>query len=271
MLVDSEPRLVAGIGQSAAGGAAGRYCGLSQAEVVALTGVSRALLFEEVSSTMDVAHVAAAKGAPSGTLVLAERQISGRGRGGREWISEPRAGIWLTLIERPWEGVPVELMSLRAGLALAPALDWFARAPVALKWPNDLYVQGRKLGGILLEARWRDARPEWVALGVGVNLAPPGGMGEATGLRDGVTAPEVLAAIVPALQRAATRRGPLSAAELQAFSHRDFAAGKKCSEPAAGIVRGISEQGELLVEIEGELSAHRSGSLVLEAGDDRRV
>ncbi|MEX0909215.1 MAG: biotin--[acetyl-CoA-carboxylase] ligase [Gemmatimonadaceae bacterium] len=239
---------------------------MSQAEITALTGASRAVLFGEVSSTMDVAHEAARNGAPSGTLVLAERQLSGRGRGGRQWISAPRAGIWLTLVERPWEGVPVELLSIRAGLALAPVLDRFARAPVELKWPNDLFVQGRKLGGILLEARWRDARPEWVALGVGINLTPPGEIGDAAGLRAGVTAPEVLAVIVPALRRAAARRGPLSAAELDAFAHRDFAAGKRCSEPAAGIVRGINDQGELLVEADGTLSAHRSGSLVLEAG-----
>jgi len=266
MLVDSERQLAASSQQLAAGGAAGRYWGLSQAEIVALTGASRALLFEEVSSTMDVAHQAAAKGAPSGTVVLAERQLSGRGRGGREWVSGPRAGIWLTLVERPWEGVPVELMSLRAGLALAPALDRFATAPVALKWPNDLLVQGRKLGGILLEARWRDAKVEWVALGVGINLMPPSELDDSAGLREGVTAPEVLAAIVPALQRAATRRGPLSAAELHAFAQRDFAAGKSCSEPTAGIVRGINERGELLVESRGEVTAHRSGSLVLEAG-----
>lgn len=239
---------------------------MSQADITDLTGASRALLFEEVGSTMDVAHAAAKQGAPSGTLVLAERQLSGRGRGGREWISGPRAGIWLTLIERPWEGVPVGLLSIRAGLALAPALDRFAPAPVALKWPNDLFVDGRKLGGILLEARWRDARPEWVALGVGINLTPPGRLGDAAGLRAGVTAPEVLAAIVPALQRAATRHGPLTAAELNAFARRDFAAGKKCSEPEAGMVRGINDQGELLVEADGELSAHRSGSLVLEGG-----
>jgi BirA family biotin operon repressor/biotin-[acetyl-CoA-carboxylase] ligase len=266
MLADSEKQLPAGSEQLAAGASAGRYFGLSQAEVIALTGAPRAVLFGDVSSTMDIAHQAAAKGAPSGTLVLAERQLSGRGRGGREWISEPRAGIWLSLVERPWEGVPVELMSIRAGLALAPALDRFARAPVALKWPNDLFVQDRKLGGILLEARWRDARAEWVALGVGINLTPPGEIGDAAGLREGVTAPEVLAAIVPALRRAAMRRGPLSAAELDAFARRDYSAGKRCSEPAAGIVRGINQQGELMVEADGELSSHRSGSLVLEAG-----
>lgn len=265
MLADSEVRLTPGGGTQSAGASAGRYCGMSQAEVTELTGVPRALLFEEVSSTMDVAHVAAGKGAPAGTLVLAERQLSGRGRAGKEWVS-PRSGIWLTLIERPWEGVPVELMSIRAGLALAPVLDRFARAPVTLKWPNDLFVQGRKLGGILLEARWRDARPEWVALGVGINLAPPADVDSAAGLREGVTAPEVLAAIVPAIQRAATRRGPLSAVELEAFAQRDFAAGKKCSQPAAGIVRGINAQGELLVESGEGVAAHRSGSLILETG-----
>lgn len=266
MLVHSEKQLAGSSELLAASASAGRYCGLSPAEIATLTGAPRALLFDEVSSTMDVAHAAATKGAPSGTLVLAERQLGGRGRGGKEWVSRPRAGIWLTLVERPAEGVPVELLSIRAGLALAPALDRFAPAPVELKWPNDLFAQGRKLGGILLEARWRDARAEWVALGVGVNLKPPGEIGDAAGLREGATAPEVLAAIVPALRRAAALRGPLSAAELDAFARRDFAAGKSCSEPAAGIVRGINDRGELLVEADGEISAHRSGSLVLEAG-----
>ena len=266
MLVDSERQLAASSEQLTAGGATGRYCGLSQSEIARLTGVPRALLFGDVSSTMDVAHEAADAGAPAGTLVLAEHQRSGRGRGGRVWRSEPESGVWLTLIERPWEGVPVELMSVRAGLALAPVLDRFASAPVGLKWPNDLHVHGRKLGGILIEARWRDARPEWVALGVGVNLAPPADLNEACGLREGVTALEVLGAIVPALRRAATRRGPLSAAELEAFAQRDVAAGKRCSQPAPGTVRGINEKGELLVETAEGLSPHRSGSLVMEAG-----
>ncbi|MGI8617697.1 MAG: biotin--[acetyl-CoA-carboxylase] ligase [Gemmatimonadaceae bacterium] len=247
-----------------AAGDAGRYCGLSQSEVAALAGVPRALLFGQVSSTMDVAHHAAAQGAPAGTLVLAEQQLSGRGRGGRVWRSGPDAGIWLTLIERPWEGVPVELMSVRAGLALSAALDRFAAGPVGLKWPNDLHVHGRKLGGILVEARWRDGKAEWVALGVGINLAPPADLVEATGLRAGVTAAEVLAVIVPALQRAVRLRGPLTAAELEGFARRDVATGKRCSEPAPGTVRGINERGELLVESTDGLTSHRSGSLVLE-------
>ena len=265
MRADSEERPAAGSEQLTTGGAAGHYWGRSQAEIVALTGAPSALLFDEVSSTMDVAHQAAASGAPAGTLVLAERQLTGRGRGGRAWRSDPHAGIWLTLIERPWEGVPVELLSVRAGLALAPALDRFAAASVGLKWPNDLYVNGRKLAGILIEARWRDGKAEWVALGVGINLAPPADLVDAIGLRAGVTAPDVLAVIVPALRRAATRRGPLSAAELESFGRRDVAAGRRCSEPARGTVRGINDSGELLVESAAGLTPHRSGSLVLEA------
>lgn len=264
MRVDSEKQLAASSEQLAASASTGRYCGLSQAEIVEATGAPRALLFGDVSSTMDVAHEAAANGAPSGTIVLAERQLQGRGRGGNAWRSEPASGVWLTLIERPREAVPVELMSIRAGLALAAALDRFATAPIGLKWPNDLYVHGRKLGGILLEARWRDARAEWVALGVGINVTPPADMPEAAGLRDGVTPVEVLAAIVPALHRAATRQGQLSAEELDAFAQRDVTLGKRCREPAQGIARGINENGELLLESAGILSAHRSGSLVLE-------
>ncbi|HUR91972.1 MAG TPA: biotin--[acetyl-CoA-carboxylase] ligase [Gemmatimonadaceae bacterium] len=263
MRADSEATSLPG-DQLFEGGATGRYCGLSQAEIGELTGAPHALLFGDVSSTMDVAHEAAANGAPSGTIVLAEHQRKGRGRGGNEWRSEPASGVWLTLVERPWEGAPVELMSIRAGLALAPALDRFATAPIGLKWPNDLYVHGRKLGGILLEARWRDGRAEWVALGVGINVTPPADMSEAAGLRQGVTALEILAAIVPALRRALTRRGPLSASELDAFGRRDITLGKRCREPAAGIARGINESGELLVESSGAVSAHRSGSLVLE-------
>src|SRR5688572_16603608 len=140
MLADFEMAAPAAGDQCSAGGDTGRYCGLSQADVAQLTGAPRALLFGDVSSTMDVAHEAAANGDPAGTIVLAERQREGRGRGGNVWKSEPASGVWLTLIERPWEGVLVELMSIRAGLALAPALDRFASSPVGLKWPNDMYV-----------------------------------------------------------------------------------------------------------------------------------
>ena len=73
----------------------------------------RAELFEAVGSTMDVAHGLASDGAPAGTLVLANTQLAGRGRGGRRWAAEPGAGVWLTLIERPNDVGAVEVLSLR--------------------------------------------------------------------------------------------------------------------------------------------------------------
>jgi BirA family biotin operon repressor/biotin-[acetyl-CoA-carboxylase] ligase len=160
---------------------------------------------------------------------------------------------------------------LRVGLALAPALDPFAEARVALKWPNDLYVGDRKLAGVLIEARWREQAPEWVAIGVGINLRPPASEPRAIGLAAGTSRDAVLRAAVPAIRRAAAARGPLTADELAAFAGRDLAAGRRCVEPMPGTVQGIDTSGALLVAVATDLSsgasavtAVRAGSLILE-------
>src|SRR5262245_11512084 len=110
----------------------------------------RLIEYDEVGSTLDVAHEMAADGAEAGTLIVAKAQTAGRGRMGRTWRSEPGAGIWLTLIERPADASALEVLSLRVGLAMAPVLDAFTDAPIQLKWPNDLYLRDRKLAGILI-------------------------------------------------------------------------------------------------------------------------
>src|SRR5262249_48139630 len=122
-----------------------RYDGKTASELASLLGLPRVELLSRVSSTQDVAHELAAADAPAGTLVLADEQTSGRGRQGRAWTSEPGAGIWLTLIERPTDPASADVLSLRVGLALARALDRFTAEPVRLKWPNDVYTAGRKL------------------------------------------------------------------------------------------------------------------------------
>jgi BirA family biotin operon repressor/biotin-[acetyl-CoA-carboxylase] ligase len=229
---------------------------------------------EEVGSTLDVAHQLAAAGAVAGTLIVADAQTAGRGRMGRSWRSERGAGIWLTVIERPRDPSGLEVLSLRVGLALAPQLDQFAAERVDLKWPNDLYVGGRKLGGILIEARWREQSLEWLATGVGINLRPPATEPNAVGLRDGVSRDDVLERIVPAIRGAVAHGGPLDRNELSSFAERDIAAGRRCVEPVAGIVRGISPSGALVVEVAlsggnadgSTLTEVRSGSLVLDEG-----
>ena len=221
------------------------------------------LLYEEIGSTLDAAHQRAADGAPAGTLVLADAQTAGRGRMGRSWTSQRGSGVWLTLIERPRDVAALEVLSIRVGLAIAPALDAFANDTVRLKWPNDVYVGARKLAGILVEARWRDAKPEWVSIGVGINVRRPENEAKACGLNEGVSRLEVLQAILPALRSAALRQGCLTLDELEAFAGRDLARGRECVEPIVGVVQGIDSTGGLLVDVGSQQVAVRTGSLVL--------
>jgi BirA family biotin operon repressor/biotin-[acetyl-CoA-carboxylase] ligase len=224
----------------------------------------RVELLESTTSTLDVAHRFAARGAPAGTLVIANEQTAGRGRGGKSWQSSPGAGLWLTLIERPSDTSGLGVLSLRVGLAAAEALDRFAPEPIRLKWPNDLYVDQGKLGGILVEARWREQAVEWVAIGLGVNVQAPKDVDTAAGLEPGTDRLDVLGELVPAVLAAARATGPLQADEMEKFDARDLARGRRCVEPAIGRVAGITPTGELLVALADSVATFRSGSLVLE-------
>lgn len=220
----------------------------------------RVELFESVSSTLDVANAIAAS-APAGTLIVADEQTAGRGRHGRSWASGRGAGLWLTLIERPEDPVALEVMSLRCGLYAAEALDSLTGAPIGVKWPNDLYVRGRKLAGVLIETRWRGTSPEWVAIGFGLNVAAPR-IDTATGLAEGATRRDAMVRLVPALRRAAIATGLLTADELTRWSARDVARGRVVESPSAGTVAGITARGELLVRDADDIEiAHRSGTL----------
>jgi BirA family transcriptional regulator, biotin operon repressor / biotin---[acetyl-CoA-carboxylase] ligase len=238
--------------------------GYTSLELAAELGLPRVELLAETPSTQDVAHRLAADGARSGTLVVADQQTRGRGRSGARWHSAPGAGLWLTLIERPKDSSGVEVLSIRVGIRAARSLDRFAEEPIRLKWPNDLYVAGGKLAGILVEARWREKRLEWVAIGIGLNIAPPADLAGAAGLDPGTRRSEVLAEMIPGMRLAASVTGELSPRELVEFDTRDMARGHRCVEPARGTVRGITASGELLVALADTVARFRSGSLVLE-------
>jgi BirA family transcriptional regulator, biotin operon repressor / biotin---[acetyl-CoA-carboxylase] ligase len=216
---------------------------------------------ESVDSTMDLAHELAGAGAAAGTLVVAEEQLGGRGRGGKRWTSPRRAGVYATVIERPATTDALDVLSLRVGLGLAATLERWTAAPIQLKWPNDLFVGGGKLAGILIEVRWRGQRADWVAVGVGVNLVAPSESVETTALQDADPI-AVLEAIVPAVRAAAGTRGALSAAELAAFAARDLTVGRGVRAPAEGTARGITADGAILIESASGVSAWRAGSLV---------
>jgi BirA family biotin operon repressor/biotin-[acetyl-CoA-carboxylase] ligase len=223
----------------------------------------RVVVLDEVTSTMDIANDLAAAGAAAGTLVLADAQAAGRGRAGRRWESRPGDGIWLTLVERVNDPSALDVLSLRIGIWAARALDRFSVSPVGLKWPNDLYLPAGKLGGILVESRWRGPVPEWTAIGVGINVRDvqyPGG----AALGNDVSRIEVLGELVPALRAASAARGHLDAKELSEFAERDVARGRACREPVAGIVSGILANGALVIETPHGVEHVRESSLVLE-------
>jgi BirA family biotin operon repressor/biotin-[acetyl-CoA-carboxylase] ligase len=216
---------------------AAAYDGVPAAVLADRLRVPAVLLFDRIGSTLDVAHRIGPEAA-SGTLVLADEQTAGRGRHGRRWASAPGAGIWLTLVERPTDARALDVLSLRCGLYAAEALDDLAAGQVGVKWPNDLYVGARKLAGILIETRWRGTAPDWVAVGMGLNVLAPD-LDTGIGLREGVTRLSVLERVVPALRRAASASRHLGRDELTRWAARDVAAQRAISAPALGRAAGI--------------------------------
>lgn len=147
---------------------------LSIAEIRARLGVgltSRQLfLFQEVESTNATLGRLARSGVPEGTVVLAEAQTGGCGRLGQPWFSPPGVNLYASVLLRErltLDEVPV--FSFVAGLALADAVEAAGASPT-IKWPNDVLIDGRKMGGARIECSARGREVEHVIIGVGANL-----------------------------------------------------------------------------------------------------
>jgi len=157
-----------------------------------------------VDSTQDELRRWAEEGAPEGAVVVAERQLHGRGRRGRTWDSEPGLSLTFSVLLRPT--IPVArlpLISLAAGVALAGSI-YHGKG---LKWPNDLLTEGgAKLAGILVEAQTSGEDTTYVLVGIGVNVDPPAPAGGAALNASAVRNPQhrasVLAKILRALESA---------------------------------------------------------------------
>jgi len=151
---------------------------------------------ERTTSTNEIAARLAELGAQEGTTVVADMQTAGRGRLGRAWFSPPGAGLYVSIVLKPWTGAnkgsdPIfayvansathqkmgsdplfavtSLLTVASGVALAEGVRASTGLPTELKWPNDLMVLRRKLAGILAEAAHGHA-PSYVVLGFGINL-----------------------------------------------------------------------------------------------------
>lgn len=205
-------------------------------------------------STNERAKGLAAGGAPHGTLVTADEQSAGRGRQGRVWTAPPRSAVLMSLVVRD----PGEILPLVAAVAICDALP----VECAIKWPNDVWIDHRKLAGILVEGRPQQG---WAVVGVGLNVAttefPEGLRESATSLRlVGVdTDPDaVLDAVLVSLDR--WLHAP-QATVLEAWSERDALLTERVRwATGEGTAAGIDDSGALLVDTE-------EGRITLEAGE----
>ena len=141
--------------------------------------------YEQVGSTNDIARERARAGHPQGLLVLAEEQVTGRGRLGRGWAAPPGSSLLMSLLLRPSWLPPADsfVLTMLASVALCEAVEQVAQLQAALKWPNDLMLPARpaaaelrKAAGILSEIELDGERIAWVTIGMGINVnwAPSG-------------------------------------------------------------------------------------------------
>ena len=224
------------------------------------------LALAECDSTNLQLQTLARNGAPTGTLLLAERQTAGRGRRGRNWYQGPHS-LAFSLLWRLPDDRPPSGLSLAVGLAIAEALPVSAQ----LKWPNDLMLDGRKIAGILIES----AGTQRYVIGIGINLGStdelPQEISAIAGGIPGTDRAQVLADVLNRLvvvldEFAAHGFAPLQSRWQLRHAYQDLAVNlffSEGGEPVQGVCRGVDANGELLLETATCIQTIASGEVSL--------
>lgn len=132
----------------------------------------RVQVFRETASTNDIVDDAGRGGAEAGLAVFAESQTRGRGRFSRRWESRPGCGLWFSALLRPgWRASEAGRLTIVAAVAVAEAIASTAGIQTAIKWPNDVWVAGKKVAGILTELRCAANRICYAVVGIGINVS----------------------------------------------------------------------------------------------------
>lgn len=237
-------------------------------------GIPTLEVHRELPSTNDRVRELASLGAAAFTTVIAEAQTAGRGRDGRRWVSPPGVGLWLSTLVAPTPATASPVTPLLLGLAVVRAVrDVAPDVPLAVKWPNDVWVESRKLCGILCET----GGGRGLVAGIGVNLAPPPADFPADVRRGAVALAEVserpvsrsaLAGRILHHARSLTDAGShrLEGGLARELAGIDLLAGRSLatSTGVRGIGRGMAADGALLVERpDGTLHRVLAGSVRL--------
>lgn len=251
----------------------------------ALGGLARRFdvdILVECDSTNSRLLALAEAGAAAGSVLATERQTAGRGRRGREWLSASGDSLTFSLLWRFQPKLPLSGLSLAAGLALARMLESLGIQGIALKWPNDVLLNGRKLAGVLIETA-SGVRSEVVVIGVGMNLRLPRAMPEA--IRQTATALSAAGVALPAPSILLAQLLTALHEVLESFAAGGFACLREAwltrhafqgqtvsllsdfAEPLQGRCRGVDSDGALLLEtatgmqriISGEVSLRKTG------------
>lgn len=245
-------------------------------------GITDLRFYNTLPSTQKIARTLAEAGAESWTVIVANHQTEGRGRGTHRWISQPGSSLNLSLVIRPERPEALPLLPIRIGLIIARTIDELLiergtpepdELPIIrLKWPNDLIVGDGKVGGILVEAITRGSS-QTVVIGIGLNVfrmtdlpTLPAGTLPFRYIDDLMTDRadrlNLLERTLTALrEQLRTVPEDLMPREIEEYALRDWLRGRRIANPVSGRVVGINRTGHLLVEREdGEVVSVLSGT-----------
>lgn len=234
-------------------------------------------LLAVTESTNTDAMTAARGGAPHGSVWLADEQTAGRGRGDHRWHSAPGQGLYTSVLLRP--EIPPErmaLLPLAAGLAAAEAVRAAAGLHVDLRWPNDLLIGARKVGGILVESRIESKAPPYAVVGIGINVhqrefernlaTPATSLDMESGQR--ISRLALLVALLKSLEHEAANLADANRAAAipeRVARASTWARGRRVEvhgpQMCSGITAGLDENGFLLVQTSAGLVTVKTGGI----------
>lgn len=235
---------------------------------------------DECDSTSDHARRLADEGAPGGLVVTADLQTAGRGRQGRTWVAPRGKALLYSALLRPLTAAG-ELLPLAVPLAVCEAVEALAPVKCRVKWPNDVWIDGRKAAGVLIEAR-ADSEGGFAVIGIGLNVAidddefPPEVRAIATSVGHGVSVEAARDEVNARLGQWADRPRSQVIAE---FERRDALIGRQVEwvstagrhESLSGTARGITNRGELRVDLPDGEEAQLSAGEVHLGGETHRA